>query len=270
MLAAILCSPSLVLCGTITNHVTTNVTVHETGKIIVNDIIRNSGDDSAYNVTVTTFLGNDARHSYVLGENRPGGSLQYGCDFDGTALNPGRYILITRINFTERNGKPHWIHHFHPFDIRVERAGGDSLLTLKPDTPSVNLKNLFGANGSIRLSLKNEHPVPIEPAVFFAMPEGLRTEEGEKALRLNPMEEKTMEAPVAVTAASKGEVPYVMIVRYEAEKIHYARQVQGKVLVEEQPVMFRIFLTAGLALLLLLLLLAFGYRHFRGRRSGMP
>jgi hypothetical protein len=254
--------------GTVTTRVVTDVTVHETGKILVRDTVSNRGNDTAYHVTITSFLGNDARQSDILGENRPGGSLQYACDFDGAALNPGRYILVTRIHFIEKNGTPHWVHHFHPFDLRASQGRGESRLTAAIEAPVINRKSPAGPKGNLRISLKNGHPVPIEPVLYFALPEGLKMGEGERAIRLNAGQEKTMDMPISATSAVKGEIPFTAIVRYEADKTHHALQIQGKVLVEERPVLFKLFLAIGTVLLLVVLALVFWFRHDRAGRSG--
>jgi hypothetical protein len=255
-----LLSTSIVHGGAITTKVTTTVNFPAAGKILIDDEIGNLGDDTAYNVTVTTFLGSDARHSDVLGDNGPGGTIRYKCAFDGTILKPGRYILITRINFSEKNGVSHMTYHFTTFAVRATDIKGEPALTARTDTPVINLKSPFGPHVKIRLSLKNGHGTAIEPVVFFALPDGLKMEAGEMVLHINAGEEKTLEIPVAVTGVLTGDVSYQMIVRYEENNTQYARQVEGKIRVEERPVLFKAFLAAGLVLLICVLVVVFCWR----------
>lgn len=255
-------SLSIVHGGTITTKVTTAVTFQAAGKILIDDEISNLGDDTAHNVTVTTFLGGDARHSDVLGDNRPGGTIRYTCAFDGTILKPGLYILITRINFSEKSGASHMTYHFTTFAVRAADIKGEPALTVRTDTPVLNLKNPLGSRVKISLSLKNGHGTAIEPVIFFALPDGLKMEAGEMVLRINAGEEKTLEIPVMVTGALTGDVSYQMIARYEENNTQYASQVEGKIRVEERPVLFKTFLAAGLVVLLCVLVVVF-YRRKR-------
>ncbi|MCX5829793.1 MAG: hypothetical protein NTV58_17625 [Deltaproteobacteria bacterium] len=255
-----LLSTPIVHGGAITTKVTTKVTFQATSKILIDDEISNLGDDTAHNVTVTTFLGGDARHSDVLGDNRPGGTIRYTCAFDGTILKPGQYILITRINFNEKYGTSHITYHFTTFAVRAGEAKGKPALTVRVDTPVINLKSPLGSRIKINLSLKNGHGTAIEPVVFFALPDDLKMEAGEMDFRLNAGEEKALAIPVAVTGVLKGDVSYQMIVRYEENNNQYARQVEGKVRVEERPVLFKAFLVVGLVVLICVLVVFF-YRR---------
>lgn len=255
-----LLSTSIVHSGAITTKVTTKVIFQAAGMILIDDEISNLGDDTAHNVTVTTFLGGDARHSDVLGDNRPGGTIRYTCTFDGSILKPGQYILITRINFNEKYGTPHMTYHFTKFAVRAGEAKDKSTLTVRTDTPLINLKSPLGSRIKIILSLKNDHGTPIEPVVFFALPDGLKMEAGEMDFRLNAGEEKTLAIPMAMTEVLKGDVSYQMIVRYEENNTQYAREVEGKIRVEERPVLFKAFLVAGLVVLICVLVVFFYWR----------
>lgn len=255
-----LLSTPIVHGGTITTKVTTKVTFPAAGKILIDDEISNHGDDTAYNVTVTTFLGSDARHSNVLGDNRPGGTIRYTCAFDGTILKPGQYILITRINFNEKYGTSHTAYHFTTFSVRAAEAKGKPALTVRVDTPVINLKSPLVSRVKINLSLKNGHGTAIEPVVFFALSDGLKMEAGEMNFRLNAGEEKALAIPVAVTGVLTGDVSYQMIVRYGENNTQYARQVEGKIRVEERPVLFKTFLIAGLVVLICVLVVFFNWR----------
>jgi hypothetical protein len=254
-------SPSIAHGGAITTKVKTTVAFQAAGKILIDDEISNLGDDTAHNVTVTTFLGSDARHSDVLGDNRPGGTIRYTCAFDGTILKPGQYILITRINFNERYGTSHMTYHFRTFDVRAEEAKGKPALTVRVNTPVINLKSPLGPRVKINLSLKNGHGTAIEPVVFFALPDGLKMEAGEIDFHLNAGEEKTLEIPVAATGVLTGDVSYQMIVRYEEKNNQFASQIEGKIRVEERPVLFKTFLVAGLVVLICVLVVFFNWRR---------
>jgi len=236
--------------GTIKGKVATTVTVQAAGKIAIDDKIENLGDDTAYHTVVTTFLGSDARHSDVLGDVKPGGTLRYNCDFDGSALKPGNYIVITRVNFADRGGAPGRIYRFDEFSLRKGEAKGQMALTAKVDTPVINLKSPLGSKGTIRLTLKNGHADAVEPIAYLALPEGLKVAESEMRIPLRAGEEKTVEIPIE--AVVKGDIPYRAIVRYEAGDTHFALQTEGKVRVEERPVLFKLFIVAGVIVLLLI------------------
>ena len=236
--------------GAITTQVTTNVTFLTADQIAVRGEIGNNGDDTAYSTTVTTFLGNDARQSGVLGENKPGGVLRYNCDFDGSILKPGQYILMTRVNFMEKNGTPHRIFHFTPFVLRSGEVKSKPALTVAVDTQAVNLKSFLTPKGHIRLSLKNGHKNAIEPVIFFALPDGLKMDEGERSFHVAPGEEKAVEIPITVTATTEGNIPYNLIVRYEDESTQHMQQAGGIIRGEERPVLFKLFLLVGVVVLI--------------------
>ena len=237
-------------CGAITMRITTGVAFPLPDKVAVNTDIGNFGDETAFHITVTTFLGDDAIHSDALGEGEPGKTIRYTCAFEETRLKPGRYILITRVNFTEKNGTPHSNYHFTPFTVRLgEEAKGKPALAVTASTPVINTKSLWGTQGNIRLALKNGYNGTLEPVIFFALPDGLKMDAGERAFSLRAGEEKTMDMPVSVTANLRGDIAYQMIIRYDADNIRHMEQVNGTIRLEERPVLFRIFL--GIAAVLL-------------------
>jgi hypothetical protein len=151
-------------------------------------------------------------------------------------------------------------YHFTTFAVHAEEAKGEPALTVRTDMPVINLKSPLGSHVKIGLTLKNGHGTAIEPVVFFALPDGLKMEAGEMVFRINAGEEKTVEIPVAVTGVLTGDVPYQVIVRYEEKNAQYARQVEGKIRVEERPVLFKAFLVAGLVVLICVLVVFFNWR----------
>jgi len=249
--------PAVAVAGVLRIEVSTRADVNPSGRIAIVNTVANSGAEAVQHVTVTSFLGSDARHSPVLGDIAPGASLTSACEFDGAALKPGRYILISRANFNDRGGTLHNAYDFTPLTVGGGVTGGAKAeapapaVTMNTLSTALNLKSPLGRKGKIRLILKNGHTTEVEAVVFFALPPTLRVEDGEMRLRLAPGKEKTVDVPFWVQAASAGEVPYTLIAHYEGDGRVQAVQTRGTVRLEERPILFKLFTLLGVLAILL-------------------
>jgi len=256
-------APAVAVAGVLRIEVSTRADVNASGRIAIVNTVANSGAEAVQHVTVTSFLGSDARHSPVLGDIAPGASVTSACEFDGTALKPGQYILISRANFNDRGGVLHNAYDFTPLTL----GGGGGVAAgaaagVKADAPApavtmttlstpLNLKSPLGRKGKMRLALKNNSATEVEAVVFFALPPTLRVEDSEMRLRLAPGKEKTVDVPFRVQAASAGEVPYTLVAHYEGDGRVQAVQTRGTVRLEERPVLFKLFTLLGVLAILL-------------------
>ncbi len=252
-------APAVAVAGVLRIEVSTRADVNASGRIAIVNTVANSGEGAVQHVTVTSFLGSDARHSPVLGEIAPGASLTSTCEFDGTALKPGRYILISRANLNDRGGVLHNAYDFTPLALGGVAGGpggakGEApapAVTMTTLSTPLNLKSPLGRKGKMRLALKNNSTTEVEAVVFFALPPTLRVEDGEMRLRLAPGKEKTVDVPFRVQAASAGEVPYTLVAHYEGDGRVQAVQTRGTVRLEERPVLFKLCTLLGVLAILL-------------------
>jgi hypothetical protein len=239
-------------CGTINTKITSRSTILPDGGVHVKYEIGNTGDDTAYHVSVATFLALDAHQSDDLGNNPPGGVIGYDCILRPSSMKPGKYTLVTRISFAEQNSITHSIYQFAAIAYHPEQATDTKdVLSISLSDPTFNLKGFRKSGGTCRLSLKNNLGVAIRPVVALYLPDGFTTKEPEHAYELAPGENKEIVIPIEMATPIKGVRPYYAVVWYEQKGIHFSQLVEGSVTVEEKPFYFKVFLIfVGIALII--------------------
>jgi len=239
-------------CGTINTKVTSHTTILSDGKINIQYEIGNTGDDTAYHMTVTTFLGLDAQKSDDLGNNPPGGSMRYNCALQPSALKPGKYTLVARISFSEQNGAAHKVYHFSPIPYHMEKSmevkGG---LNVSLTDPYFRAKSLWQSGNTCKLSLENNLDLAIQPVVSLYLPDGFVTKEPERSYQLAPGEKKEVLVPFEMEYPVKVSKPFYALVWYEHNGSHVSHLIEGAIRVEEKPFYFKAFLIMmGVALVI--------------------
>jgi hypothetical protein len=254
-------------CGTILTNVTARTVITPSGQIEIKYEITNTGDDTAYHVTVTTFLALEVSKSDDLGSNPPGGLIRHDCVLTPDGLTPGKYTLVTRINFTGQSGALHRVYLFTPLHYRLDRTGeSQPALSVELTEPHFNAKSFWQPDGKCILSLKNNLGVSIRPVVTFYLPDGFMTSEPERSYELAAGEKKEVVIPLEMDSSVRETQPLYVVAWYEHNGIHTSLLIERKIIVEQRPVYFTAFLIlTGMALAIILFV--FFYRRRAQRKS---
>jgi len=232
---------------------TPRVAAEPSGKVNVSYDIRNEGSESAYNVTVTTFLGMDARKSEPYGEIRGGsGWTSYQCDFDMSGMVPGEYILVSRINFNDQTGRQHSVYQFNPLPNRLvaQASSMTPALVLDIVPPVLNAKSPIDGGAKFGVAMTNNNKGQIRAALTFYLPDGISADVPERFYDIGPGGTKSDDIEVSLTASlAPKKYAYDAVVWYEFYGVHYARHVQGAVNVEEKPVLLIGFVVLSILVL---------------------
>jgi hypothetical protein len=232
--------------------VTATASILSTGETTVSYDILNAGNEEVLHVRVATFLGLVADRSDPLGDNAPGKTVRCTRTLDTRALAPGRYILVTRVNFEDRAGASHAVHHFTPLVFgAAPGAATASPLTVAASDAEFNAKSPLNTKDVITLTLKNTGGAPLEPVVSLFLPDGVTTAEPEKAYPVAAGETKTVKLPLNFAPTVAQDLPYRAVVWYEAQGRHDARLLEGTIRVTQKPVLFKAFLIGAGAVLVI-------------------
>jgi len=254
-------------CGTIKTTVRSHTAILSDGTINIEYEIGNNGDDTAYRVTVTTFLALDAQKSDDLGNNPPGGFIHYTCSLHPSSLKPGHYTLVARISFDEQNGSTHKAYHFSSIPYRLEQVGKiQPALSVGLTEPRFNLKSFWQPGSKCILSLKNNLALPIRPVVAFYLPDGFTTKVPERSYPLAPGEKKEAAIPFEMDSSVRSTSPFYVVAWYEENGIHFSQSITGKINFEERPVYFKRFLIFSACVLISLAVFFFLCRQKTNRK----
>jgi hypothetical protein len=247
---ALLAAPATAEIRTI---VTATASILSTGETTVSYDILNAGNEEVLHVRVATFLGPIADRSDPLGDNAPGKTVRCTRTLDTRALVPGHYILAARVNFEDRAGATHAVHHFIPLAFGAAAPGVQtaSPLTVAVSDAEFNAKSPLNTKDDITLILKNTGGAPLEPVVSFFLPDGVTTAEPEKAYPVAAGETKTVKLPLNFAPTVARDLPYRAVVWYEAQGRHDARLLEGTIRVTQKPVLFKAFLIGAGAVLVI-------------------
>ena len=247
--------------GTIRTAITTTQTVEDSGAIELEFVIRNMGNTTAHNVVVTLILADLVKSYRDLADNPPGGEITLKDRLDNPGLNPGKYMVVLRVDFEEQNGRPHRAYHFFSIPYRLNKISSlDFPLSFKLDTPCFNRKAFWGKESKISLSMKNNGKEAIRTNVWLFLPEGFASPEPNRSCLLTPGETKIEEIPLHLEPNGKNLSPYHLIVWFDHDHAHYSWDLKGIIKVEERPVYFNWYLILG-ATLLVVLFAAFAIRN---------
>jgi hypothetical protein len=246
---------------------TPRVAAEPSGKVNVGYDIRNEGSDPAYNVTITTFLGMDARKSEPYNEIKGGVAWSsYQCDFDMSAMIPGEYIIVSRISFNDQGGQQYSVYQFNPLPHRVvaQASNMKPALALNITQPVLNAKSPIDASGKFSVSLTNNNKGQIRTALTFYLPTGISVDVPERFYDIGPGGTKTDDIDVKLTASpAPNKYAYDAVAWYEYYGVHYAQHVKGVVRVEEKPVL----LIGFVVLSILVLACVGGFVWWRRRKA---
>ena len=248
---------------------TPRVAAEPSGKVNVSYDIRNEGSDPAYHVTVTTFLGMDARKSEPYNEIKSGMTWSsYQCDFDMSGMIPGQYVLVSRISFNDQSGQQQAIYQFNPLPNRLaaQASGMKPALALDITQPVLNAKSPINAGGKFGVNLTNNNKGQIRTALTFYLPAGITVEEPERFYNIGPGGTKSDDIDIKLAASlAANKYAYDVVAWYEYDGLHHAQHVKGVVSVEEKPVL----LIGFVVLSVLVLSCVGGFVWWRRRKSGL-
>jgi hypothetical protein len=231
-------------------QLTARVVTAPSGRMEVRYEVRNTGQEPVYHVTVTAFLGQDARRSDPYGQITPGQAwTSYSCDFDPASMLPGNYILVSRVTYDDQAGRNHSGYDFYPFLNRSGLpAGQQPPLEVTVAAAPLNAKSIGAATTKYRISLTNNHKGPVQAVLSFYLPDGIVMDETERFYELGPGGTQHDEAPVRLDAAVPPDrYPYRAVLWYTFDGVHYSRLLQDEAPVEERPVLLIAFTLLTLA-----------------------
>ncbi|NPU84334.1 MAG: hypothetical protein HPY65_07580 [Syntrophaceae bacterium] len=246
----------------------------------------NTGEETVYNVSITSSLANDTRRSDPLGDIHAGKHRNQRVEFSLEGLKPGRYILVTRLDFHEQNGLPHRVHSFHAFRlVRKEPEVQEAQETLEERTVSVTSGmaempglsvsegmpavqwRAFGTSGAtLSLMLKNLRHIPVQPVISLYLPDGVAADREEMRVEMGPGEERREEIPLRADRSIRGGHPVSVLIRYETSSEHDSRLLRTTLAVEENPASITGIAVA--ATIFLIAVSATAFLFFRRRSAG--
>lgn len=225
------------------------------GRLVAVSTVANNGEETVYNVSVTSSLASDTRRSDSLGDIPAGKRRKQRVEFNPESIKPGRYILVTRLDFHEQNGLPHRIYSFHPFRVdrkEPEKQESQGTLETKPksgisgatETPGLSVsveippvrRKAFGSTDiKMSLLLKNTQNAPLQPVFSLQLPDGVTADREEILLDMSPGEERREEMRLKADQSVRGGHPVSVLVRYETENEHDSRLLRTTLAVDENP-----------------------------------
>lgn len=261
--------------------------VLEPGRLAAISAVTNTGEKTVYNVSVTYSLAEDTRRLDPLGDIPGSKRRSQRVEFDLAGLKPGRYVLVTRLDYHEQNGVPHRIHSFRSFLVTREESGGDGVegvrevkikstrpdapeskgLPVTVDIPPVRRKVLGSVEATLHVKLANMHPAPVQPVISLQLPDGVTADRDERVLDMGPGEEHREEIRLTVDGALLGGHPVSVLVRHRTEGEHGSCLLRTTLVIENSTDSFSAVM-AG-AVVLLIASSAVAFFAFR-RRSACP
>jgi hypothetical protein len=257
--ALVILSAQAAFCAIETRTVVT-WTLDEEENIVVSVDIHNDGEEGAYNLETSMFLGKREYIRGALGDNPPGGRIHLDFVVEKTTIRPGAYTGIVRVQFQDWDGVAHHIHHpvsmvYNPI------ANGSDLLPVgaKLVDPVFNPKAFWATESQLPVTLENRGDKRLRVRLTAWAPEGFTIRPEAQTLALAPGGEKTLRLFTALSGADRT-AGYYLTVEAATEHRHHSMLLDGFLAIKPKPVYFRIYLLLAAAGALLLVVWTI-FRH---------
>ncbi len=226
--------------------------------------LKNSGDEAAYEVSLTPLLSDGFSSDNVFV-----GTLDYNSTFNGRFhinlgdnVPLGGYAFIVRTDYKDANGYP-----FSSISIPPERLviGKPSSSLVSGKINGVNLP-VDGSKSTV-LNVRNLDDREHDVKITLYLPRELDADIGETTLSLNPRDEKEFIFDVSSMGALEGSSYAIYaLIEYEEEGMHYSSVATGIVRIVGAEEGFSIPGWAYIAVLSVVVLLFIVYQ-FAGKRK---
>ncbi len=238
-----------------------------TGNFIVKVDVTNTGDEAAYDVSITPLLSEG-----LLSEPLPvGNKIEPGGTFNGELevnlrgnVTPGEYALAVLTDYKDANGYPFSSVSIPPEKL-VIRKHSNSLVSATIE----GIKLPVNGKKSIKLNLRNLEDREHQVRILLFLPREFDTGKQVETVKLESRGERWLEFDLM----SKGALPgstYVIyaLIEYEEDGIHYTSNAVGVVEVVEEEQGFDVPGYAYIALVFIALVLFIGYQFMAGNKEG--
>lgn len=256
--------PFLTWAGNIQTSVTSHWEIKGAQYLDLKLDIQNLGDVKAHSVSVSLLIGSFKGEYTDLGNNPPGGEIQCSDRIDIGHWKPGAYIGLVKVDFEEENGVAHFV--YHVFEILIGRKGyssTDASVSAKVSAPTFNSKAFWDNTNDLGLVMENLKEKPTRLNIRLFLPEGFVSASPGTEWTLSAGEQKTLIFPIRRQDSAGAAQPFHLLIDYELGGRHYARHLQEKIRVLDQPVYLGWYVIFSLATLVLIFLVCLIYRRKR-------
>ena len=194
----------------------------ESGKLVVDLKLGNSGDESALSVTPVLRFGDAEVRGQATPSLAPDDSYEATLSLPVGALGEGRWPYRVAVDYTDQN-----LYALQALQTQTLVVGNPP--PAKVAVPAIQGGELSG-DGTLEITVKNLTPAPRTPRVQVLVPEGLVVTEGSRELALDAWQEARLEVPLSNRTALVGSrYPVFVTVEYDDGPVHQAVVAQGSV-----------------------------------------
>ncbi len=248
---------------------TTEVSTEVSGDVVTVDVsTQNNGDESAYNVKLTTELEGTRNSSQTKDILGVGQSFETDMSMDLSGLDkPGTYPLVVRVDYADANGYPFSAITHSSFDYQHSTSSevfaniGKSTITEEGET-------------NIRLRVRNMGNDVKQVRIRLVTPKEISTE-GEKTVEIRGGSQEVVEFEISSFGALAGSSYAVLAVTEYEGDLHHSSVTRGTVKIVEPGnlLLDNWFLLAALVLLVLIVVAyqfkSLRWRFWKGRPSSV-
>jgi len=222
--------------------------------------IENSGDESAYDVTVSLDSRYFSSEAIYIGRIDSLQSISKNFTiFIPDGLKEGKYAAAVRVYYKDANG--YSFSAITPIEIVYKTPAASKV--------SISVKNLKieeNGNGKIAIKLKNDEGKDVDASVNLYLPNEFMSSKTSYQISLKANSEKTILAEVTNFNALKGSsYPYFVVAEYEDE-YHRSSYSLGFIEVVERQKIKLPYILAGMALLVSLALFFYSRKERKRKR----
>ena len=229
------------------------VTADSDGAVHIRGIIRNAGNQTAYEVRAAFILLESVYGTQNLGDISPGGARELAYTVPATLSEPGHYILVVSVGFEERSGLRHVVHHAYPFDFAShDPEGGRSRLRLAVKNPRYNRRAWLIRPLTVGLQFDNEYRTAVDAVVALIAPTGIDVTPQTLRLRLLPGDRQERVIALGARPVNLQSTQIGVLMRYRHNGRIHSYWIDAGIEVEERPFLFALYTPAAALFLLVL------------------
>ncbi|OYT53731.1 MAG: hypothetical protein B6U72_04910 [Candidatus Altiarchaeales archaeon ex4484_2] len=266
--AALLVLQSTVCAGHISlNTRYTFPSVVTTGNFTVKVEVTNTGDEAAYDVSLTPLLSEGLESEPLAVGNKiaAGGTFNGELDVNlGGDVTPGEYALAVLTDYKDANGYPFSSISIPPEKL-VIRKHSNSLVSATIE----RIKLPVNGKKNIKLKLRNLEDREHQVSVLLLLPREFDTGSEGETVNLESRGDSEFEFDLMSRGALSGSTYIIYaLLEYDEDGIHHTSNAVGVVEVVEEEPGFDVPGYAFIALLFIALALFIGYQFMAGKKEG--
>ena len=254
--------PSAGLGGVIQTDITVTSRPTVEGGWDLTAVIENTGNAETYDLRAFLFVDEWTEVFSDLGDNPPGEMVRLAARFVPARRLPGRYTGMVRLHFVEKSGRAHRV--FHPFSLtKGEISRAVSGPDVEVNTPAFHPRAFWRPAPQIQVRFGNPHADPVKAHVQVFLPEGIKTPSPYVMNPVKPGAAVPVSFPLDLGEPSLQDTRFHVTAWYEHGQAHISRHLEGRIEVEEGPVMMKVYVVSALIVLVAVFLVL----RVRGKRT---